>query len=398
MADRLTDVGVRKLAAPATGNAIEWDADVKGFGARVTAAGAKSFVLGYRSAGRKRLYTIGSFPDWTVTAAREQAKSLKRRVDLGDDPMADRRAEREAPTIAALAGRYLAEHATRKSPRSANEDASLLRQLIIPRLGRLRVGSVRRPEIEAFHRDVSKTTPVRANRALSLLRKMFNLAIGWEIRSDNPCRAIERNNEDKRERFLTPAELERLMVAIARHPNQASANVVRLALLTGARRGEVLGATWAQIDLTAGVWTKPAATTKQRKLHRVPLSAPARELLAGIHAQTSGRVLFPGRGGNDVQTDLKRFWATVCKQAGIHGVRLHDLRHSYASYLASSGLSLPVIGALLGHSSPITTQRYAHLLDDPLRAATERVGAIVTSAGSKAGGDVVELPKKAAVL
>ena len=133
-------------------------------------------------------------------------------------------------------------------------------------------------------------------------------------------------------------------------------------------------------------------------MHRVPLSAPARELLAGIHAQTSGRVLFPGRGGNDVQTDLKRFWATVCKQAGIHGVRLHDLRHSYASYLASSGLSLPVIGALLGHSSPITTQRYAHLLDDPLRAATERVGAIVTSAGSKAGGDVVELPKKAAVL
>ena len=365
MAIKLTDKEVRTLAAPASGYVITYDTEVKGFGARTTAAGAKSFVLNYRADGRERRITIGSFPDWGVAAAREQAKSLKRRIDVGEDPMADRHAERIAPTIESLAERYLAEHATRKRARSAAEDVSLLRQLILPKLGKLRVAAVRRPEIEAFHREITKATPTRANRALSLLTTMFNLAIGWEIRTDNPCKGISKNQEEKRERYLTGAELERVMGALASHPHQSSANVIRLLLLTGARRGEVLGATWDQFDLQTGVWVKPAATTKQNKLHRVPLSAPARQLLSEMHAKSDGPALFPGRRGNDRQTDLKRFWASICKTAGVHGVRVHDLRHSYASYLASAGLSLPVIGALLGHSSPMTTQRYAHLLDDP---------------------------------
>jgi integrase len=262
----------------------------------------------------------------------------------------------------------------------------------VPKLGRLRVAAVRRTEIEALHRDMTKTTPVRANRALSLLTKMFNLAIGWEIRTDNPCKGVERNPEHKRERYLTPAELERLMAALTAHPNQTSANVIRLLLLTGARRGEVQRATWDQFDLQSGVWVKPAATTKQNKLHRIPLSAPARQLLAEMHATANGSALFPGQGGNAYRVDMKRFWVSVCRSAAVTGVRMHDLRHSYASYLASSGLSLPVIGALLGHTQAATTQRYAHLLDDPLRAATERVGAIVTGAGKAAsGGEVVPL-------
>ena len=256
--------------------------------------------------------------------------------------------------------------------------------MIVPKLGSLRVAAVRRADIETFHREVSKTAPVRANRGLSLLRKVFNLAIGWGICSDNPARGIERNPEHRRERYLSPDELERLMTALAEHPYRASANAVRLLLLTGARRGEVLGATWDQFDIKAGVWVKPAATTKQKKLHRIPLSAPARLLLAEMHAKAEGPALFPGRRENAAQTDLKRFWATVCRQAGIKGLRIHDVRHSYASFLASGGLSLPVIGALLGHSSPITTHRYAHLLDEPLRAATEKVGAIV--AGASGGG------------
>ncbi len=396
MAIKLTDKIIKELAPPATGNRVTYDTEVKGFGVRTTAAGAQSFVLNYRADGRERRITIGSFPDWSVSAAREQARSLKRRIDVGEDPMGDRHAEREAPTMASLADRYLAEHATRKRERSAKEDASLLRQLIVPKLGKLRVAAVRRTEIEAFHREVTKATAVRANRALSLLTKMFNLAIGWEIRTDNPCKGIQRNHEDKRERYLTPAELERLMAALARHPNQTSANVIRLLLLTGARRGEVLNAAWDQFDLEAGVWVKPAATTKQNKLHRIPLSAPAQQLLAEMHAKAEGPALFPGWRGNDRQIDLKRFWATVCRAAKVSGVRMHDLRHSYASYLASSGLSLPVIGALLGHSSPVTTQRYAHLLDDPLRQATERVGRLVDAAGRAGAGkaasaDVVPL-------
>ena len=275
------------------------------------------------------------------------------------------------------------------------EDQSLLNQLILPQFGRLRVGSVQRSDVEAFHREVTKTTPVRANRAHSLLRRMFNLALGWGWVEANPCVGVERNQEEMRERYLSPQELGRVMTALAAHPNQTSANAVRLLLLTGARRGEVLGATWDQFDFSAGVWTKPASATKQRRSHRVPLSEPAQQLLAEMHAASDGgSALFPGRRGAEQQRGLRTFWATVTRQADIEGVRLHDLRHTYASYLASAGMSLPLIGALLGHSSPATTARYAHLLDDPLRAATERVGAIVTGAG-KGGAPVVPIRRGA---
>jgi integrase len=209
---------------------------------------------------------------------------------------------------------------------------------------------------------------------------MFSLAIGWDLRPDNPCKGIAKNPENRRERFLTPAELDRLMAALTAHPRQ-SADAVRMLLLTGARRGEVLGATWDQFDLVAGVWTKPASMTKQGRLHRIPLNAAAMQLLREMRDRADGPTLFPGRGRSTPQTTLKKFWASVCRDAGIQGVRLHDVRHSYASYLAGAGLSLPVIGALLGHSSPATTARYAHLADGALRIATEKVGAIVTAAG-----------------
>jgi integrase len=147
---------------------------------------------------------------------------------------------------------------------------------------------------------------------------------------------------------------------------------------------------WDQFDLGAGTWTKPASTTKQAKLHRVPLSAPALQLLAEMRSKPVGSsYLFPGVNGGP-QRDLKKFWASVCRAAKIEGARVHDLRHTYASVLASSGLSLPVIGALLGHSQAATTHRYAHLLDDPLRTATERAGAVITGA---AGAEVVPLTK-----
>jgi integrase len=389
MATRLTDSDVRKLPAPASGNRIHYDTEVKGFGARVTAGGAKSFVLNYRAQGRERRLTIGSFPNWPTARARDQARQLRRRIDVGGDPMADRDQERTAPTVADMAARYIEEQGPRKRPRGIEEDRSLLGQHIVPKLGRLRVEAVRRQDVEALFREVTKATPIRANRMHALLRRMFNLAIAWDWIAANPCVGIERNPENKRERYLSAEELERLMQALAAHPEQHSANAVRLLLLTGARRGEVLGATWDQFDLTDGVWTKPAALTKQKKLHRIPLSAPARQLLATMRAEADddAEAVFPGRRG-EFQTTLKTFWRAICRSARIEGVTLHDLRHSYASHLASAGLSLHVIGQLLGHSSPATTHRYAHLFDDPLRAATDRVGRIVTEAarapGSKA--------------
>jgi integrase len=210
---------------------------------------------------------------------------------------------------------------------------------------------------------------------------MFSLAIKWEMRPDNPAKGIERNPEQRRDRFLSGDELARLTEALADHSEQQSANAVRLLLLTGARRGEVLSATWDQFDLENGVWTKPSAHTKQKKDHRVPLSAPALQLLSDMNAASTSDHLFPGKSPDVPMTEIKHFWAAVCRKAKIRDCRLHDLRHTYASILASSGLSLPIVGALLGHTQPGTTARYAHLYDDPLREATERVGAVVSAAG-----------------
>jgi integrase len=397
---------VRELPAPATGNRITYDDEVKGFGARVTAAGAKSFVLNYRAHGRERRITIGSFPDWTVKQAREQAKSLKRRIDMGGDPMGEREAERAAATVNELADRFEAEHLPKLRPATEREYRSLISTFIRPQLGKMKAEALRYTDIEALHRKIVQTAPYRANRMVAVLSKMLALSIKWGFRSDNPCRGIEKAPEQKRDRFLTPAEITRLSEVLATHPERHSVNAVRLLLLTGARRGEVLAARWDQFDLARGVWIKPAATTKQKKDHRLPLSAPGLAVLSEMKTEAdvenARRIrdgfepfpwLFPAQQGADGhQTELKHFWAAVGAKAGIKGVRIHDLRHTYASVLASSGLSLPVIGALLGHTQASTTHRYAHLLDDPLRAATERAAAIITGAGQPTA-EVVPLPQ-----
>lgn len=404
MAVRLTDKLVKELPAPAAGNKITYDEDVRGLGVRVTSAGARAYVFNYRvkGAGTERRVTIGDAKDWTLKAARDKASMLRRRVDDGEDPMGDLHAQREAPTVNELADRFEAEHLTKRRPSTVRDYKTMLRLYVRPELGNRKVAAVEREDIEKLHAKIAKKAPYVANRTHSLLSVMFSKAIGWKMRADNPAKGIERAPEEKRERFLTELEIARLSEVLAEHPEQSSANAVRLLLLTGARRGEVLGAQWSQFDLAAGIWTKPAATTKQKKDHRLPLSAPALQLLSemktaadkeNVRRRRDGLkpppFLFPGKDGKPLQ-EIKHFWAAVCGKAGISGVRLHDLRHTHASILASLGLSLPIIGALLGHTQAATTHRYVHLLDGTQRAATERLGAIVTAAG-KEGGEVVPL-------
>ena len=375
----LTDSAIKRLSPPAKGSRIFYDDTVKGFGCRVTTAGARAFVLNYRTnAGRERRYTIGAFPDWQTTAARAEAKRLKLEIRVnGADPVGGLQAARGEPTVADMVERYIEEHLPKKRPGSQAEDLGLIKQWILS-LRHLGVAAVKIEDVDNLHRKITRSgTPYRANRVLALLSKMFALAsTRWRWRADNPCRGVERNQEVKRTRYLTAAELERLTVALANYTDQQAANIVRLLLLTGARRTEVLAARWDDFDLESGVWVKPGATTKQKTEHRVPLSAPARALLASL--PHDGAYVFPGPKGAPCRADLKKPWPAICRAAGIKGVRLHDLRHTYASVLASSGQSLPIIGALLGHTQPATTARYAHLIDDPLRAATETAGAVIT--------------------
>jgi integrase len=387
---KLKDSLVAALTPPAVGNKIRWHGELAGFGCRVTAAGAKAYVFRYRNGdGRDRTITIGDSTSWPIGKAIEQAKSLRRKVDDGQDPLAERQDQRSAPTIADLADRFEREHMAKLRPSTARDYLAMLKTIILPAIGTTKVTAIRYSDIDRLHHKVAEHAPYRANRVVALLSRMFSLAIRWEWRSDNPCRTIERAPEQKRERFLSPREIAALSEALNAHPEKLSANAIRLLLLTGARRGEVLSATWDQFNLEAGIWTKPYSATKQRREHRVPLSAPALQLLVKMQeaAADGQRYVFPGTNGGYL-TEVKKSWASVCGAAGIEGARLHDLRHSFASVLASSGLSLPIIGQLLGHSNPTTTSRYAHLLDSTLRNATEQAGAII------GGGKVVPMKKR----
>ena len=395
MAERITDDLVKSLKLPEKGNRIVYDTEVSGFGIRVTAGGDKSFVLNYRNAdGRERRFTIGRYGrnKFSVMAARKRAGELRKEIAQGKDPVAEKKEKLQAATVKVLADRYLKEYALKNEKRSLRDDESMIDNIVKPKLGAMKVAAVRFSDIDRLHHSMSKT-PYRANRTVALLSKMFSLAIRWDLRSDNPAKGIDRYHEEPRNRFLSEAEIKQLSDALGNYPNQKIANVIRMLLLTGARSGEVRNATWGQFDLKAGVWVRPSSHTKQKKYHRVPLSAPAMQLLAEIFDEKKKPedYVFPGEKVGKPLQELKGAWAIIRKEADIPDVRIHDLRHSFASILASTGFSLPMIGALLGHSQTQTTARYAHLFDEPLREATERVGAVVMGGGG--GDNVVPLKK-----
>ncbi len=376
---RLTKAKIDKLRCDSASETIYWDTDLPGFGLRVKPSGIKSFVIQYRnrSTGRSRRKTLGKYgPLLSLHQAREMARGLLSDVVRGADPVAEGQRLRTAPTIADLAQRYLIEHAIpKKRPGSVRNDRSMLSRHILPALGRLKVHEVRSREIAALHTSL-KATPYEANRMLALLSKMLSLAVRWDLRPNNPAIGIEKFPEERRTRWLSDAELLRLTTALDAHPNQIAADAIRLQLLTGARIGEVLAATWSEFDLDRGVWTKPSHHTKQKRTEHLPLASATIALIQSIKDDrvSKSNYLFPNRACSDHIRDLKAFWKSVMRTAEIKDYRIHDNRHTHASHLVSSGLSLPIVGRLLGHTNPSTTQRYAHLADDPLRQAAEVMG------------------------
>ncbi len=398
MRKALTERFVKVVTAGDRASPIFMDDEVIGFGVQVRQNGRKTFTLDYSFEARRRRYFIGDHPGWTVAAARDEARRLRRAIDGGTDPLEQRDARWAAPTVADLVQRYLDEHVSKQSARSAKDIGSMMTKLVLPAWGARKVVDIRTRDVDQLLAEVAKgrarphksktnktrakplqgarPTPGRANRLGCAIRKMFNLAVRWEIRTDNPAAGFIRNPEYPRERFLDLKEIGRLSEVLDAHQNRRAADVIRLLMLTGARRGEVLNARWEQFDLEGAVWTKPAATTKQRRLHRAPISAAAVALLRTIRLRVPLDCpwVFPGDVPGKPMQEIKRFWDDVRAKAYLPAVRIHDLRHTFASLLVSGGMTLPMIGKLLGHTQVQTTQRYAHLLDDPLRAGLEQVG------------------------
>jgi integrase len=397
---RLTNKFVAKL----TGSEMWWDDDPKatGFGIRSYPGGGKSFFIDYRLNGRQRRYTIGPFPRWSAEAAREQAKKLRKEIDQGVDPAGDKRARRTAPTIQDLINRYVGDHLPTKTLVGvrANDEKKMLAE-VGDKLGRhTRVAEIHGGDIADMHRRITESgRPVRANRILAIASKMFSLALvpkagetlPWRNAAQgNPCKGIQKNREEAKERFFSQFELTAISDALAQYSGGA-ADCVRLIMLTGCQPIEAMKAQWEEFDREPRYWIKPSAHVKQRKTHKLPLSPAAIELIDRLRKKRKGKWVFPGDKLGAHLTVLWRVWDFVRKQTGLsEDARLYDLRHTFASVGAGGGLSLPIIGRLLGHTQPRTTQRYAHLADDPLREAAEKITTVITGAG-KPGASVVPL-------
>ena len=378
IAEKLSKTVVERIKT-ADQDVVVWDDTLPGFGVRLKPSGVRSYIIQYRNRNTSvsRRLTIGQHgPLLTFDQAKKQARAMLADAMRGEDPVEIRKTSRRAPSISDLAADYLERHAVpKKRPKSVLDDRAMLNNIILPKLGAKKVDAIGRRDVEAI--QVAMTDrPYQANRVLSLLSKMFNLAVEWGWRVDNPAKGIQRYHEEKRDRWLSDDELRRLCTALDEHPNARAADAVRLQLLTGARLGEVLGSRKEDFDLGRGVWTKPAHQTKQKRTEHLPLSAQALALVESIveAGNANSPFLFPGNKPGQPLREIRKFWTAVLCQAGIANYRRHDNRHTYASHLVSSGLSLEIVGRLLGHTTATTTKRYAHIADDPLRAATDRFG------------------------
>ena len=356
-----------------------FDSEIPGFHVRVKPTGVKSFAIKYRSSGRQRNYTIGRYGTLTPDQARKKAREQVYAIDTGSDPSTVRRKERSGLSLEDLWNKYLERHAIpHKAPNSLREDRSLWRTHIKPKWSQHQLSSIRYSEMQRWHSALADR-PYAANRALCLLSKMFNLAIEWGDAEANPVKSIKKFHETPRERFLTGDERARLSQALAKEADTAGAIAIWMCILTGARRSEVLEARWNHFDIDSDrpVWTIPAASTKQARSNRKPLSNRAQAILLEWREfcpVSEARWLIPGRDPAKRRSDLNGPWRRIQKAAHLQDVRLHDLRHDFASSAIAEGWSLEIIGRYLGHRSIQTTQRYAHLQDDPLQAMADQIG------------------------
>nr|WP_096700291.1 site-specific integrase [Magnetospirillum sp. 15-1] len=377
---------VVESAAAADAEYTIWDSEIPGYGLRVLPSGKKSYLILYRVGTRSRKMTIGPHGILTAEQARTMAITALAAARNGGDPAGDRKARRDAITVKELSDRFDKEHISiRIKASTAKEYRRNLTRFILPALGRLRVEEVTRADIAKFHHGL-RHIPYQANRCLEVVSKMFNLAEMWGLRADgsNPRRHIRKYPEEKRERFLSVAEIKRVGEVLVEMETEnvelpSAIAAIRLLMLTGCRLGEIMTLKWAYVDADAPALRLPDSKTGAKIVH---LGKAALDILMAIPKLDGNPWVITGNKDGGRLTDLQPFWQRLRTRAGIKDVRIHDLRHSFASTAVAAGQSLPMIGKLLGHTQVQTTARYAHLAADPVRAAADQIsGGIALALG-----------------
>ena len=397
-------------ATPQPTRYFVWDSELKGFALRVATSGTKTYIVRYRPRGMghaapRRFVVLGRHGPLTPDEARARAKALLGAVAAGRDPAREQTRTAEGITVARLVDVFIEEHAKakRKSGTAGNYEA-ILKTYLVPRLGKRAVESITASEIAQLHIAL-RDRPYQADRLLAIIGSMYGFAAkrGLVPRGTNPALGLERFRETSRERYLSTDELARLGEALrlaetvglpwksdpakppSKHlPAQALRRTLlapevtlafRLLLFTGARLREVLHLEWRHVDLERGLILLPDSKTGRKT---IVMSVLTVALLRS--AQRAGPFVIPGALPDQPRSDLKKPWLAIQRHADLDGVRLHDLRHTFASIGAGASLGLPIVGKLLGHSQPATTARYAHLDADPLRRATDLIGAQLAAA------------------
>jgi integrase len=397
-------------AQPKTHRYELWDGALPGFALRIAPSGTKTFVLRYRPkhAGRfapKRYMTIGRYGPVTVEEARDRARKLLGAVADGQDPAGALADKCGSTSVSEAAKEFLTEHvATKRKSRTVSFYRHALMSHVVPKLGRRRLRDVTKAEVSRLHNSM-RATPYMANRTVAALGSLYSWAgrRGLVPEEFNPTRRLEKYRESRRERFLSGQELQRLGDALraaetsgipwdvdeqrptAKHIPKGGRRftvvspfavaAIRLLLFTGCRLREILRLQWDHVDFDRGMLFLPDSKTGRKT---VLLGAAALRILAEL--PRIGSYVIAGADPKKARADLKRPWTAIRRHAGLSGLRIHDLRHSYASVGAGIGLGLPIIGRLLGHTQPSTTARYAHLADDPLRRASEMVSGRIAAA------------------
>jgi integrase len=349
---RLNEQSIRGVALPAAGYVLILDGEFPGFGLRVTANGARSFVLTYTVAGRQRRLTIGSWPAWTATAARERAKELRRQVDRGEDPLGIKEERRDAATFGEIAAEYLEKHAARKKKDGGRRDREILDREVLPVWRYRKAEDIKKRDVKELVERKAAAAPIAGNRLLSCVRKVFNWAAEEELIGSTPCYKMKAPAEEvERERELKPDEIAKMWGMITEHLDDQIARILKLTLCTAQRPGEVCAMEWSELDLDGGWWEIPSTKAKNKVTHRVPLTQLALEQLP---PRGSSRWLFPGRRGGDkpiLEGSLAHALRREREQIGVD-FNPHDLRRTATTQMGKAEVPQEILDKVLNHKKP----------------------------------------------